>query len=265
VPPSGPAQWSVAGQPSSQPFQPLAGAPYVPPHRGTAQFDIKRLLPPDFIVAGGAFLLMISLFLSWYTVGTGYLGLVSLSAVSYHGWMYLVFFLTLATIVYLALKTFLVFDIGIPHGVLLIIASAVSFFLTLLAFLLVPVGWSWSFGAYLGLICGLAMLGGAIWRQVLERSTSPGALGAETPHTQAAQTTGPFPSTTSPTGPQRTVSTPAPAAPASPPSPPTAAPGSPIAAAADPATGTGSCPVCGAANPVKNRFCNACGAALETS
>jgi hypothetical protein len=210
----------------------------------TVQFDISRLKLPDFVVAGAAFLLMISVFFPWYSFGD-FGASFTISSVTYHGWMYLVFFLTLGTLAYLACKTLFVFEGPIPHPIVLVIASSISLLLTLIAFVLVPSGWSWAFGAFFGLLTALGMLGGSIWRLVVFQAETRGAPAGLFPAASPAQ---PVSSAT------------AGIYPATPPQPPasTAEPTNTLAFSK-------SCPSCASPNPAKNRFCNGCGSALEAT
>jgi hypothetical protein len=133
---------------------------------GTMRFDRSRLSRNDQIVGIASAILLVSVFLPWFTVsvvmdGMGLSGSVSGSGTAAHGYLWLVFVLSLAIVgylVYRALVDRLAFRLPIAHETTLMIATGVNFVLILLAFVtkpgggygLVHVGWAW--GAFVGLI-----------------------------------------------------------------------------------------------------------------
>jgi hypothetical protein len=121
-------------------------------------FDLKRLTKAEQITGGASLLLLISLFLPWFTYKYSFVS-VSVDGL-WHGWMYLVLLICLAIIAYLvAIAGFgeLPFKLPLERERLLLIATVVDLVLTVLGFLLKPGGYGvggigWGFGAFVGLI-----------------------------------------------------------------------------------------------------------------
>ncbi|HVA53260.1 MAG TPA: hypothetical protein VNF05_07075 [Acidimicrobiales bacterium] len=118
---------------------------------------MKKWTRPERITAIATLVLLVSLFLPWFTYSYG-LGSVSVDGL-WHGWMYLVFILCLVILVFLVSKagySVMPFKLPMAEEQLLLYATAVNFVLTLLAFVFKPggIGFSgigWGFGAFLGL------------------------------------------------------------------------------------------------------------------
>jgi hypothetical protein len=126
----------------------LASAP-----SSSFKFDVKRWSQTDRIVAIATLVLFISLFLSWFGVGTS-LYHVTVDGL-WHGYMYLTLIVSLAIMGYLALVAGLdtmPFKLPLSHQQALLAATALNFLLTLISFLTKPSGTSWQYGAYIGLI-----------------------------------------------------------------------------------------------------------------
>ena len=124
-------------------------------------FDMKRWSQAERTSVVATLVLFISLFLPWFTYSYG-IGSVSVDGL-WHGWMYLVFILCLAIIVfYVAKAGFSASPIKLPmpEARLLLIATGINAVLTILAFVLKPggIGFSgigWGFGSFIGLIAAL--------------------------------------------------------------------------------------------------------------
>jgi hypothetical protein len=161
-------KWYSPEQKSADPI-PTASAPASTPSSGSGlpafAFDLKRLSKAEQITGGATLVLFISLFLPWftyrYTVVT-VSGTISVNGL-WHGWMYLVLLLCLGIMAYLvAIAGFgeLPFKLPMAREQLLLVATAVNFVLSVLAFLLKPGGYGfggigWGFGAFLGLIASV--------------------------------------------------------------------------------------------------------------
>jgi cytochrome c biogenesis factor len=119
---------------------------------------MKKWSQPERITAIASLVLLISLFLPWFTYNFG-IGSVSVDGL-WHGWMYLVFILCLVILVYLVTKASyaeMPYKLPMAEAQLLLYATAINFVLTLLAFVFKPggIGFSgigWGFGAFVGLI-----------------------------------------------------------------------------------------------------------------
>ncbi len=120
------------------------------------QFDLNRLTLADKIAGIASFVLLISLFLSWF--GVSVIGItVTASGTSAHGFLWLVFIIVLLIEAYLVCVAGwgnLPFAPQIPHLTAMIVATVVNLVLVFIAFIDKPggSGVGWEFGAFLALI-----------------------------------------------------------------------------------------------------------------
>jgi hypothetical protein len=138
-------------------------------------FDAKRWTRDEQIVGGASLLLLISLFLPWYTVSAPAVsilgkqvggGSASASGTTGHGYLWIVFILALAIVAYMVIKAgfeTLPFNLPVGPTALLLVLTGINLLLVLIAFLIKPgtgVGFElsvgWGFGAFVGLICAIA-------------------------------------------------------------------------------------------------------------
>jgi hypothetical protein len=164
-----------AGQPAS-PSGSYAAGPAGPAAAASPEFafDAKRLSRDDRVVGGATVLLLISLFLPWYTVsapsatinGVTVSGVGGFSANAFggHGWIWVVFILGLAVLAYLVMQAgFETAPVSLPVGPVLLGLTGINLLLVLIAFLvkpgtgdtLVKISIGWGIGAFLGLICAI--------------------------------------------------------------------------------------------------------------
>ncbi len=165
---NGPDWWQAADgkwyppeqRPSATPPPVAASSPRMSgasSSRSSFAFDMKKWSQPERITAFATLVLLISLFLPWFTYSYG-VGSVSVDGL-WHGWMYLVFILCIVILVFLVAKaSYSVMPFTLPIGEvqLLLFGTAINFVLTLLAFVLKPggIGFSgigWGFGSFLAL------------------------------------------------------------------------------------------------------------------
>ena len=235
------------------------------------------------MTAVATLLLLIGLALPWFSLvsfGMGVGGL-SVSALDAHSWTYLALLVALAILAYLVVRALVTsVRLPLPHWQLLVGVTGLNLILTVICFLAKPRGYSWSFGAYLGLVAAVVALVGAVLRR-----TDPETLPAHPATAQFAPVAGSpmWPVSGPPV--QQSVSPPVvspsmvaevSAAPPVPAAPATSTPSDVVAAepattsrpsdvaprsTAEPAV-AGDCPRCGRSNPADNRFCYACGEAL---
>ena len=126
-------------------------------------FDAARLSQADRISGGASAVLLISLFLPWFSLSLGF-GTYSWSGTTAHGYLWVVFILCLAIV------AFLVFGAGyaelpmrlpVARENALLAATGLNLVLVLLAFFINPGyrllsnGVGWSFGAFVGLIAAI--------------------------------------------------------------------------------------------------------------
>jgi hypothetical protein len=162
----GAQQPGTGAQGAHTPAPPMAGGAPAAGASGQAfNFDAKRWTRDDQIVGGASLLLLISLFLPWYTASFGGQS-ASASGTSGHGYLWLVFILALVVVVYVILKAgfeTLPFNLPIGPGQLLLGLTGINLILVLIAFLLKPgtgdgfvaISVGWGFGAFVGLICAI--------------------------------------------------------------------------------------------------------------
>jgi hypothetical protein len=155
----------LAGTAPAAPAPAPAAAPAAPTAAAGSQvkFDATKLSQTDRIVGIASFVLLISLFLSWFSVSLGSIGSVSASGLSAHGYLYIVLILSIAIVAMLAVRSLgaWAFPASAPvtEEQALLIATGINFVLVLIAFLLKPggvgSGVGWSFGAFIGLIASI--------------------------------------------------------------------------------------------------------------
>ncbi len=140
-----------------------AGAPPAAPAGSQVKFDATKLTQTDRIVGIASFVLLISLFLSWFSVSLGPIGSVSASGLSAHGYLYIVLILSIVIVALLAVRALGAWAFPstapVTEEQALLIATGINFVLVLIAFLLKPggvgSGVGWSFGAFVGLIASI--------------------------------------------------------------------------------------------------------------
>ncbi len=126
------------------------------------KFDANRWTVADRIGGIATFVLLISLFLDWFTASVGVLS-GSESGLSAHWYLYLVLIICIAVIVYLVLRSGwerLPVDQEVPHVTVMTAATVANLVLVFLAFIFKPSGLGivsvgWSFGAFVALIAAI--------------------------------------------------------------------------------------------------------------
>jgi hypothetical protein len=153
-------------------WNPPSGPPAHVPASSGFSFDIRRWTLSDKIAGGASLLVLISLFLPWFTGSVSSdnsLGLAAQSAsesgTSAHGWLWFVFVVALAILAYLVLAAgfqVLPFRAPVRHDQLLLAATGLNLVLVFIGFLLKPstegiagVSISWSIGAFLALVAAV--------------------------------------------------------------------------------------------------------------
>jgi hypothetical protein len=127
------------------------------------KFDAAQISQEHRIVGIATLVLLISLFLSWFSVSLGAIGSVSASGLSAHGYLYLVLILSIVVIALLAVKALAIWafpeNSPVTEDQALLIATGINLVLVVIAFLLKPggvgSGVGWSFGAFIGLIAAI--------------------------------------------------------------------------------------------------------------
>ena len=119
-------------------------------------------------------LLLLSLFLPWYTVSASSVNILGRqvgggsvwgNGMDGHGYLWIVFILALVIVAYEVIKAgfdTLPFTLPASPGALLLMLTGINLLLVLIAFLLKPatgvsgLSVGWGFGAFVGLICAIA-------------------------------------------------------------------------------------------------------------
>lgn len=153
------------------------------------RFDANRWTLTDRIAGGATLVVLISLFLPWFTVnlaGLGDLGITSGGSASEsgtdaHGWLWFVFVIGLLLLIYLVVAAGyqrLSEMLPLKHERLLLAATGINFLLVLIAFFLMPgndgiaeVKIGWDFGAVIALIAAIAAFVSPVRDFVGERKT----------------------------------------------------------------------------------------------
>jgi hypothetical protein len=130
---------------------------------------------------------LISLFLPWFSATAteaGFSESATASGTTAHGWLWLVFIISLAIVAYLVLMAgfqVLPFKLPLPSEKLLLGATGINLVLVFLGFILVPsnggdtaVSIGWTFGAFVALLAAIVAIGALtpIGRQKLNSGAS---------------------------------------------------------------------------------------------
>ena len=126
-------------------------------------FDPARLSQADRITGAATVVLLISLFLPWFTASAGSFGSGSASGMTAHSYLWAVFVLCVAIIVFLALGAgFAEMPVHLPapRETILLVATVLNLLIVLLAFFVRPNGFgvvtiSWTFGSFIALVAAI--------------------------------------------------------------------------------------------------------------
>ena len=133
------------------------------------RFDAGRWSQVERITLVATLVLLISLFLPWFTYHFGF-GTVSVDGL-WHGWMYLTLLISLALVVYLVAKAGfgeVPVKLPLPEAQLVSVGTGINVVLSILAFLLKPggvgfTGIGWGYGAVIGLIAAVVAAAPTAW------------------------------------------------------------------------------------------------------
>jgi hypothetical protein len=162
----GPASCPRCGAPAGGAVPRPAGAPPVSSGGSSAamqgfSFDAARLSQADRIAGAATVVLLVSLFLPWFTASAGSLGIASESGITAHNYLWLVFLLCVGIIAFLVLGAGLTqMPLPLPRETILLVATGLNLLIVLVAFLMLPDGFglvtiSWAFGAFISLIAAI--------------------------------------------------------------------------------------------------------------
>ena len=126
-------------------------------------FDAARLSQADRIAGAASVVLLVSLFLPWFTASAGAFGSASASGMTAHGYLWVVFLLCLGIIGFLVLGAGFAempFSLPAARESILLAATGVNLIIVLLAFFIRPDGFGvvsigWAFGAFVAPIAAI--------------------------------------------------------------------------------------------------------------
>ncbi len=180
---------TAAANPGATSPPPTSPPPTSPPATGAGgtsapiKLDTSNLTRTDWITGIASLVVLIALFLPWYTVTIAGIG-ASANGVQGHGWLWLVFFISLAIVGYEVAKlawSELRSKMPVPESTALLAATGVNLVLVVIAFLfkagtgeaiLVHVSIGWGIGAFLGLVAAVVAAFPLV-RPFINSKTSP--------------------------------------------------------------------------------------------
>jgi hypothetical protein len=154
------------------------------PTNSMSTIDLHRLGGGDAVAAVGTLVLLVTLFLPWYSLSLNfgslysgiYAGSISALGDGAGGWRFLTLMVCMAILGYLFARTIWSprHRLPLPHWQLLTVLCSINLLLTALMFLVRPLGGSsfsglsisWDYGAYIGVCAAiLAVLGSVLRRR----------------------------------------------------------------------------------------------------
>jgi hypothetical protein len=125
-----------------------------PKRTGKSRQRLNALDAKERVAGPATLALLVSFWLPWYSVGP-----FSADGFSVHGWLSIAVLSSIVLVVYVLIATFGVGDLAgmgrMSKDQLLVLMTGVNVVLVVLAFLLKPTGFSWSWGAYLALAAAI--------------------------------------------------------------------------------------------------------------
>jgi hypothetical protein len=123
-----------------------------PPRKSRQRMN--ALSAQDRIAGPASLVLLISLWLPWYSFGP-----FSVSGLSAHGWLFIAVLDSIVLVLYVVITAFGAGDLAeqgrLSKDQLLVLLTGVNAALVVLGFLLKPSGFSWSWGAFLALVAAI--------------------------------------------------------------------------------------------------------------
>jgi hypothetical protein len=148
--PLGTALCPKCGAAIRRPVMPKAATK--PPRKSRQRMN--ALSAQDRIAGPASLVLLISLWLPWYSFGP-----FSVSGLSAHGWLFIAVLDSIVLVLYVVITAFGAGDLAeqgrLSKDQLLVLLTGVNAALVVLGFLLKPSGFSWSWGAFLALVAAI--------------------------------------------------------------------------------------------------------------
>lgn len=125
-----------------------------PKRVGKSRQRLNALTGKDRIVGAATFVLLVSFWLPWYSIGP-----ISADGLSAHGWLFIAVVDSIVLLLYALIIAFGVGDLAeqgrMSKDQLLALITGVNLALVVLGFLLKPAGFSWSWGAFSALAAAI--------------------------------------------------------------------------------------------------------------
>jgi hypothetical protein len=125
-----------------------------PKRSGKSRQRLKALNRRDRVVGAATFVLLVSFWLPWYSIGP-----FSADGLGAHGWLFIAVVDSIVLVLYVVITAFGIGDLAVPGRMskdqVLALMTGVNLALVVLAFLLKPTGFSWSWGALLALAAAI--------------------------------------------------------------------------------------------------------------
>lgn len=130
-----------------------------PKRESKSRQRVNALDAKDKVFGPATFVLLISFWLPWYSFSFGGLGPVSADGLAAHGWLFIAVLNSIILVLYVLVTAFGVGDLAdqgrMSKDQLLALLTGINLALVVLAFLLKPAGFGWSWGAFVALIAAV--------------------------------------------------------------------------------------------------------------
>jgi hypothetical protein len=129
-----------------------------PKRVGKVRRRVNELNRKELVFGPATVVLLVSFWLPWYSFSVGPVS-ISIGGLSQHGWLFIAVLDAIVLVLYVLITAFGAGDLAdqgrLSKEQLLTIMTAVNLVLVVLAFLLKPSGFSWSYGAFLALAAAI--------------------------------------------------------------------------------------------------------------
>jgi len=126
----------------------------VPKRAGKSRQRLNALNTKERVAGPATLALLVSFWLPWYSFGP-----LSADGLSVHGWLFIAVLNSIVLVLYVLITAFGVGDLAAAGRVskdqLLVLMTGANVALVVLAFLLKPAGFSWTWGAFLALAAAI--------------------------------------------------------------------------------------------------------------
>jgi hypothetical protein len=125
-----------------------------PKRVGKSRQRVNALNTKERVAGPASLVLLVSFWMPWYSIG-----FLSADGLTVHGWLFIAMLDSIVLVLYVLITAYGVGDLAeqgrMSKEQLLVILTGANAVLVVLAFLLKPTGFSWSWGAYLALVAAI--------------------------------------------------------------------------------------------------------------